>query len=140
MNRAIAALRRYGYRLTPQRRAVLEVIVDAEQHLTPADIHRRVQNEHSGVGLVTVYRTIEVLARLGLICEVRMEDGGRSYLLTRPLGDHHHLICSHCGRVVDFTGSELDDLERRLSQETGFKINDHLLQFTGYCPFCQGAC
>ena len=137
MKRVIAALRHRGYRLTPQRRAVLEVIAGTDEHLTPADIFQRVRGEHRGIGLVTVYRTLDILSELGLICELRTEDGGRSYLLTRPSEHHHHLICSNCGKVVDFTGCQLGELERRLSQETGFQIDRHLLEFTGCCPGCQ---
>ena len=139
MKRAIAALRHRGYRLTPQRRAVLEVIAGTDEHLTPADIYHRVRGGHPGIGLVTVYRTLDVFSELGLICELRTEDGGRSYLLTRPSEHHHHLICSNCGKVVNFTGCRLGELERRLSRETGFQIDGHLLEFTGCCPGCQQA-
>jgi len=139
LKRAIAALRHRGYRLTPQRRAVLEVIAGTDEHLTPGDIYHRVCGEHPGIGLVTVYRTLDIFSELGLICELRTEDGGRSYLLTRPSEHHHHLICSNCGKVVDFTGCQLGELERRLSRETGFQIDRHLLEFTGCCPGCRQA-
>ena len=138
MRRAITVLRRHGYRLTPQRRAVLETIAGTEEHLTPADIHGRARRDCAGVGLVTVYRTLDVLTRLGLVCEVRTEDGHRSYLLTRPLEHHHHLVCSSCGKVVDFTECDLSELEERLSQRTGFRIDGHVLEFSGHCPSCQG--
>lgn len=131
-------MRRHGYRLTPQRRAVLETIAGTEEHLTPADIHGRSRRDCPGVGLVTVYRTLEVLTGLGLVCEVRTEDGRRGYLLTRPLEHHHHLICSSCGKVVEFTECDLSELEERLSQRTGFRIDSHVLEFNGYCPSCQG--
>jgi len=137
LKRVIAALRHRGYRLTPQRRAVLEVIAGTDEHLTPADIYHRVRGRHRSIGLVTVYRTLDVLSELGLICELRTEDGGRSYLLTRPSEHHHHLVCSNCGKVVNFTGCQLGELERRLSHETGFQIDHHLLEFTGCCPDCQ---
>jgi Fur family ferric uptake transcriptional regulator len=139
MRKVIALLRQRGFKITSQRRAVLRVIVDCQEHLTPAEIYERVHKEYPGIGLVTVYRTLDVLTELGLICEVHAEDGRRSYLLTRPLEHHHHLICSDCGRVIDFTGCYLGQLEKRLSQETGFKIVSHLLEFTGCCPNCQKA-
>lgn len=139
MKKVMAALRQRGYRLTPQRRAILEVIADTDEHLTPAVIYERVRGVHRGIGLVTVYRTLDILSELGLICEFRTEDGGRSYLLTRPSEHHHHLICSNCGKVVNFTGCQLGELESRLARETGFQIDRHLLEFTGCCPVCQQA-
>lgn len=134
-----AILRQRGYKLTPQRRAVLRTIALHQSHLTPAEIYERVRQEHPGIGYVTVYRTLEMLARLGLICEVHTGGSSRSYLLRRPSGHHHHLICSGCGAVADFTGCELGELEQRLSQETGFEVESHLLELFGRCQSCQKA-
>jgi Fur family transcriptional regulator, ferric uptake regulator len=130
-------LRENGYRLTPQRRAVLQVIFASNGHLTPAEIHQRVSAEYPGTGLVTVYRALEILGRLGLICEVHSGGNCRSYLVRKPQEHHHHLICSGCGRVVDFAGCDLGRLESRLSRETGFAVEGHLLEFLGLCPACQ---
>ncbi|MDY6911610.1 MAG: Fur family transcriptional regulator [Chloroflexota bacterium] len=129
-------LSRNGYKLTAQRRAVLDVIVDSQEHLTPAAVHERVWRDHPGIGLVTVYRTLEMLSEIGLICRVHRGGKSRSYTLA-PLGHHHHLICSQCGAVADFTDCDLGKLEQRLAQETGFEIEGHLLQFTGRCQDCQ---
>lgn len=136
-NKIAAALREEGYKLTPQRRAIIAMIISSHEHLTPADIYEKVHREYPAIGLVTVYRTIEVLARLGLLCEVHVGGSCRSYLIRRPPEHHHHLVCSGCGKVIDFTNCELDALEERLSQETGFKIHSHLLEFLGWCNGCQ---
>ena len=132
-------LRKGGYRLTPQRRVVLDVITDSQGHLTPARIYDKVRERYPAIGLVTVYRTLEILMGLGLICEVHAGGNCRSYLLTRPREHHHHLICSECGRVVDFIGCDLNGLERKLSRETGFEIENHLLEFLGCCQSCRKA-
>ena len=132
-----AMLRQRGYKLTPQRQAVLNVIALSHDHLTPASLYERVHQEHPGIGLVTIYRTLAILAELGLICEMHAGGNCRSYLLRRPSGHHHHLICSQCGEVVDFTDCDLGELEKRLSAETGFDIEGHLLEFSGLCPSCQ---
>ncbi|OGN97928.1 MAG: hypothetical protein A2Y89_06260 [Chloroflexi bacterium RBG_13_51_18] len=129
-------LRKNGFKITPQRRAVIDAIAGSHEHLTPAAIYNRVRREHPSIGLVTVYRTIEVLAGLGLICETHAGGSCRSYLMRRPSEHHHHLICSDCGKVVDFTNCDLDDLESRLVKETRFKINGHLLEFLGQCLEC----
>ena len=137
----IIALRRRGHKLTPQRRVVIHALTSSPDHLTPAAIFERVSQEHPGIGLVTVYRTLKLLAELGLICELHTGDNCPSYTAGTPQ-HHHHLICSGCGTVVDFTGANiiehsLSTLEARLSHESGFRIDDHLLEFTGLCRVCQ---
>jgi len=135
--RVATILRQRGYKLTPQRRAVLNVIAGSQDHLTPAEIYQDVQELYPTIGLVTVYRTLDILAGLGLICEVHAAGSCRSYLLRRPSEHHHHLICSDCSSVVDFTDCDLTGIEKRLTEETGFDIKDHLLEFAGHCPKCQ---
>ena len=134
--RIASILRQRGYKLTSQRKAVLSVIAYSHDHLTPAAIYARVRQKHPGIGLVTVYRTLELLSRLGLICEVHAGDNGRSYLLRRPVGHHHHLICSSCSKVVDFTDCDLAQMMERVSRKTGFEIDSHLVEFVGRCQDC----
>ena len=134
--KVVATLRQYGYKLTPQRRVLIQTIAASRDRLTPAALYEKVHQDHPNIGLVTIYRTLEVLAELGLICELHAGGSCRSYTVSAP-GHHHHLICSNCGVVVDFTGSDLGELEQRLSLETGFDIEDHLLEFIGLCQDCQ---
>jgi Fur family ferric uptake transcriptional regulator len=130
-------LRQNGYKVTPQRRTILSAITNIHEHLTPAAIYNRVCQERPGIGLVTIYRTLEMLTSLGLICEVHVGGNCRSYLMRRPSEHHHHLICSDCGTVIDFTDCDLGELEQRLSKEKRFKINGHLLEFIGQCQNCR---
>ena len=132
----VAVLRQHGYKLTPQRRAVIYVIASTQDHLTPATIYKRVRQDHPSIGLVTIYRTLEILAKLELICELRTGGVSRSYTTSTP-EHHHHLICSNCGIVIDFTGHDLGELERSLSKGSGFRIDGHLLEFFGLCQACQ---
>jgi Fur family ferric uptake transcriptional regulator len=78
-----------------------------------------------------------MLTELGLICEVHSGDNGRRYIIRRQAVHHHHLICSGCGSVVDFTDCDLSELGKRLSHETGFEMEGHLLEFYGRCQRCQ---
>ena len=132
----VAVLRRHGYKLTPQRRAVIWTIASSQDHLTPAEIYERVHQDYPNIGLVTIYRTLDMLAKLELICELHTGDSCHSYTISAP-EHHHHLICSNCGKVVDFTGYNLSELEQRLSLETGFEIEGHLLEFVGLCQACR---
>jgi Fur family ferric uptake transcriptional regulator len=136
-----ATLKRHGYKLTPQRRAVIHALTSSPDHLTPAAVFEKVIKNHPGIGLVTIYRTLRLLAELNLICEIHAGDNCPSYTASTPQ-HHHHLICSGCGKVVDFAGANtiepsLSALEARLSHESGFRIDDHLLEFTGLCRVCQ---
>ena len=129
-------LRQRGYKITPQRRTILGAITSSHEHLTPAEIHEKVCHKHPGIGLVTIYRTLEILAELGLICEIHGVGNYRSYLMRRPAEHHHHLVCSDCGTVIDFTDCDLTELEERLAKETSFRISGHILEFVGQCRNC----
>ena len=114
-----AALKQSGYKITRQRLAVLRAIALSNDLLTPSALHERVRKEQPDIGLVTIYRTLDILAGLGLICKIHTEANSRSYI--SGVSEHHgHLICSSCGKVVDFKDHKLDELEKRLSIETGF--------------------
>lgn len=134
--RVDGVLKEGGYKLTPQRQAIVAEIATCHECLTPAEIYEKVHQTHPHIGLVTVYRTLEILVGLGLICEVHSGEN-RGYLLRRPAGHHHHLVCSGCGRVVDFTDCGVSELGEKLSRETGFEINSHILEFSGRCRECQ---
>ena len=129
-------LRQHGYKLTPQRRAVIKTLASCQGHLTPAAIYKKAHQDHPNIGLVTIYRTLEILTKLRLICELHAGGSCRSYTLSAPV-HHHHLICSNCGTVIDFSGYRLGKLKQKLSSETGFEIEDHLLEFIGLCQDCQ---
>lgn len=131
-----ATLRRHGYKLTPQRRAVIRAIASSQDHLTPATIYEKVHQDHPNIGLVTIYRTLEILTELELVCELHAGGICHSYTTSTP-EHHHHLICSNCGMVTDFTGHNLNELEQSLSKESGFRIDSHLLEFFGLCQACQ---
>ncbi len=132
-----STLRRGGYKLTPQRRMVIKSIIHTHEHLTPAEIYEKVCREDPRIGLVTIYRTLEVLAELNLICEMHTGGNCRSYLMRRPVEHHHHLVCSDCGTVIDFTDCDLGELERRLAEENSFEISGHILEFVGQCRKCR---
>jgi Fur family transcriptional regulator, ferric uptake regulator len=136
-NRIAGLLREQGYRLTPQRHAVLKALAASHECLTPAAILEKAREFSPEIGRVTVYRTLDILSTHGLVCRVHAPDGCRAYTMTRPSGHHHHLVCSECGATVDFSECDLRDLEERLARETGFELTGHLLEFYGMCPKCR---
>lgn len=135
-NKIAGILRENGHKLTPQRHLVLKVMASSHDHLTPEDIYKKSRLADPYIGRVTVYRTLDMLSKLGLVCRFHGDDGCRSYMIRRPLEHHHHLVCSSCGQVIDFTNCNLVEMEEELTQESGFNIKGHLLEFYGICRSC----
>jgi Fur family ferric uptake transcriptional regulator len=136
-NKIAAVLKKNGYKLTPQRRAILTAIALSNEYLTPVALFTKVGKSHPGIGLVTIYRTLDILVSLRLVCVVHTADNSPGYVMRRPSEHHHHLVCSKCGSVVDFVDCDLRELETNLTARTGFKIDSHLLEFSGCCRDCR---
>ncbi|MBI2851264.1 MAG: transcriptional repressor [Chloroflexi bacterium] len=131
----IRRLRRSGYKVTPQRVSIIKTLLGSREALTPAALFQKVRLVDPTVGEVTVYRTLNILSELGLVCVVSTAENVNGYIV-RPGGHHDHLICSECGKVVDFRNCNVSELEKRLASETGFVIKEHRLDLYGLCPQC----
>lgn len=129
-------LRSAGYKVTPPRCAVLQVIEEEGEHLNPAEIYVQARAIHPKLGRATVYRTLELLTELGMVRPIYLAESGPNYI--RAEGGHHHMVCSRCGKVVDFDECTAEEMGRELAQRYGFKIQSHLLEFYGLCAECQG--
>jgi Fur family ferric uptake transcriptional regulator len=130
-------LNRNGLRLTRQRRVVMSILESATIPLSPQTIHQLSLDAQEEIGLVSVYRTLELLTNMALVRRVHGHDDCQGYVVASP-GHHHHLVCRTCGKAVEFSGMEdLSPLLARIEQDTGFIIDEHLLQFYGLCPKCQ---
>ena len=130
-------LHQKGLRMTSQRKLVMSVLKQSATPLSAQSIHQRVLDQNKEIGLASVYRTLTLLTDLGLIRRVHDHEDCQGYVLASP-GHHHHLVCRLCGRAVEFSGA--DDLSKFISfieENTGFTIEEHLLQFYGVCPECQ---
>ncbi len=125
-----------GHKVTPQRLTIIKVVTGSTEHLTPAEIYKKVHRIDPEIGEVTVYRTLNILEAMGLVCLLHTGDNTHSYV-AGPTEHHGHIICSGCGKVVNFFNCNLDSLEKRLSSETGFTIDNHHLDFYGHCRECR---
>ena len=132
----IDRLRGAGYKITPPRMAVLQVIEQEGEHLNPAEILTRAQAIYPAIGRATVYRTLEMLTAIGVIRPIYVGEHGPTYIHTE--GGHHHLVCSVCGVVIDFEQCMADQMTQELSDRFGFQIKSHLLEFYGLCADCRG--
>jgi len=130
------ALNTRGYKLTAPRRAVLDVVAAMQESLSPADIYRRARRRYPRLGLVTVYRTLEILVEAGALRRVHLDDGCHCYAPTQA-AHGHHLICSSCNQVVEFAECDLDGLLKSVARKTGFRVERHWLEVFGLCPNCR---
>jgi Fur family ferric uptake transcriptional regulator len=131
-----ARLQAHGYRLTEPRRVIVAALRDAGRYCTAAQLHERIQGR--SVGLASVYRTLELLASLGL-AERRAETGGEASFLYCSPRHHHHVICTGCGTVreIDAAFCPGEAVTQAVEQATDFRIARHTLDFHGLCANCQ---
>ena len=131
-----------NYKMTPQRKEILQVFVDYSDshHLSAEEVYEILREKDFDFGLATVYRNVELLNELGILAKVDFGDGRARYELstTDPqVHDHHHLICLNCKKVIEFEEDLLDELEEFISEKSRFQIINHEVKFFGYCSECK---
>lgn len=137
--------REAGFRLTLPRQAILNTLTQNPKHLSAEEIFLLVHKSYPGIGLATVYRTLDLLNQMRLVFKFDFGDGKSRYELADETikTHHHHLICTQCGRIIDYSdlaekeGKFIKELETELSKKYKFKINSHQLHFYGLCEKCQ---
>jgi Fur family ferric uptake transcriptional regulator len=130
-------IQKAGLRRTAQRDLILEVFLRTEEHLTSEDLYWLVQKEDSTVGHTTVYRTLKLLTEAGLAREVRFGDNKTYYEHHFEHQHHDHMICTECGKVIEFFSAEIEDLQDQMADNFGFKPTHHSLRMWGVCTECQ---
>lgn len=128
-------LHQHGFRMTPQRMAILHTLRHAGGHLSPTQVFERARREQPGLTETTVYRTLEFLADKGFALAAHVGGGRLVYELTEH--DHHHLICRACGHEVEVKYDALAPLYKQLMSSTGYKLDSIHVTLFGLCPKCQ---
>lgn len=128
-------LRARGYRMTPQRLAILHALRHTGTHLSPREVYKLAKRELPRLTEPTVYRTLEFLAANGLARSSYTGNGHATYEITG--NDHHHIVCRFCGSEVAVEHTLLETLYRNLESTTGFLRIDSHMTFFGVCPGCQ---
>ena len=128
-------LRSRGLRWTPQRRTVIDVLVDADGHVTAADLIERCRARDATTIPSTVYRTLDVLEELGLVRHGHGADGREEYHV-RPSGDHGHLHCGTCGANWEIGASQADAVAEVLRAHDGFEVDIGHVTLVGVCADC----
>jgi len=133
-----------GSRWTASREAILNLLSKTSKHLSAKEIYQALFRIYPGIGLTTVYRTLDLLENMGFLKKIPLGSGENKYeLISNADETHHHLICTECGKIIDYTDlvkeeSELiKKTEQRLKNRHDFKITDHKFEFYGICKKCQ---
>ncbi len=128
-------LRARGFRMTPQRRAILKILHASGEHLSPSEVYTRARQTMPGLTEATVYRTLEFLAENDMVLPSLTGSGHLAYEISGH--DHHHLICRACGKEAAVEHAWLHELYEQLETETGFRLTTSHLTFFGLCPECK---
>ena len=131
-------LREHGLPVTAPRLAVAEVVLAADRHLSVEEIGRALAERGAGVGTATVYRTLELLVRSGLVVERDFGEGFRRYEPARGTPQHEHLLCTSCGAVEEFRDERLERMTTLIAEGHRFARQRHRLVIYGVCARCQG--
>ena len=130
-------IQKAGLRRTTQRDLILEIFLRTEEHLSSEDLYWLVQKQDPSVGHTTVYRTLKLLTEAGLAREVRFGDGKTYYEHHYNHEHHDHMICTECGKVIEFYSPELEAMQDQMAAKYKFKPTHHSLRILGACEECQ---
>jgi Fur family ferric uptake transcriptional regulator len=131
----VVTFKKKGFRLTPQRKLIMDIIHDNEAHLTTDTIITHVQDRMPGVHKSTIYRTLELLEKAGCVYKSALGD---KFIYHHPEeGHHHHLVCRKCGKTIDCDEDFFTPVERSIGNKYGFHIDFKHVVLSGLCPECQ---
>ncbi|MDX6614096.1 MAG: Fur family transcriptional regulator, ferric uptake regulator [Blastocatellia bacterium] len=130
-------IQKQGLKRTSQRDLILDVFLRTEKHLSSEDLYRLVREQDTNIGQTTVYRTLKLLSEAGLAREVRFGDGITHYEHNYKHEHHDHMICSQCGKIIEFYSAELEALQDAMAAKHKFEVTQHLLRIIGVCADCR---
>ena len=133
----LAYLRDHNLPVTAQRQAIAEVVLCSDRHVSADDIERELWARGAAVGTATIYRTLDVMVRSGLVVERDFGEGFRRFEPARDEPNHEHLICTVCGRVVEFREERLERMTMLIAEQHDFVRSRHKLVIEGVCGACR---
>ena len=139
-----AELHDRGWRLTPQRETILHVFQELPrgEHLSAEDLYHKLesQGERKGISLSTIYRTLKLMARMGILRELELGEGHKHYEINQPYPHHHHhLICVRCNKTIEFKNDSILKIGTKTAQKEAYHLLDCQLTIHAVCPTCQRA-
>ena len=134
--KSLSMLRKKGYKITPQRRAVLTALDTCGQFPTAQDILEAVRKMQPDVSLDTIYRNLTLLTELGIVHEV-YRSAGNVYEIVEQGHHHHHLVCTECGRTECIDICPMNEIYEKEAEKHGFLVTGHVFEFYGLCWSCR---
>ena len=132
----LALLRAKGYKLTPQRQAVLQAFSECSDFPTAQQIFTIVRKTHPSVSFDTIYRNLALLAKIGIVHEIH-RTAGNVYEIIQPGHHHHHIVCTECGKTECIDICPMQDSYAKEAEKKGFLITNHIFEFYGLCQNCR---
>ncbi|ACU35213.1 MULTISPECIES: Fur family transcriptional regulator [Actinosynnema] len=127
-----------GLRSTKQRTAVSKLLDQLDEFRSAQELHEELRKRGEGIGLTTVYRTLQSLAEAGEV-DVLRTDSGEAIYRRCSAHHHHHLVCRHCGHTVEVEGPAVEKWADRVAEENGFSAISHTVEIFGTCADCTAA-
>jgi Fur family ferric uptake transcriptional regulator len=135
-----AELNNRGWRMTPQRETILQAFQDLPQgkHLSAEDLHEFLEGQGEVISLATIYRTLKLMARMGILRELELAEGHKHYEINQPSPHHHHhLICVRCNQTIEFRNDTILKAGIKIAEKNGYHLLDCQLMIHAICPTCQ---
>jgi Fur family ferric uptake transcriptional regulator len=129
-------LRSQNLRLTDQRQLIANAFLKHKGHISSEELYRKVQKTASNIGYTTVYRTLKLLNEAGLATSKNFGDGYARFESAAQQEHHDHLICTGCGKIVEFVNDQIERLQEDIAKRHGFRVTDHTLDIYGLCRDC----
>ena len=130
-------LRDNGLKYTKQREVLLQTLYNNNEHFTPEQLYLYIKERHPGsnVGIATVYRSLNLLEESGMVTSISFGAQGKKFeLANKP--HHDHIICRHCGVIVEFEDQVIEKRQLTIAKDNGFKLTGHIMQLYGVCSEC----
>jgi len=128
---------RHNLKSTNQRRVVLDVFLKTEDHISAEDLYKMVSEHDPKIGLATVYRTLALFTQSGLATELDFGDGQKRYEHKYMHSHHDHMICTECGKIIEFNHPMIEKLQEEIVAKHDFKMTSHKLDLFGICGQCK---
>lgn len=128
-----------GLKYTPERQAILNCIFETEKHFEAEELFMDLRQRDKRVSKATIYRTLALLVKGGLLREVIFGEKHAHYEHVHDHEHHDHLVCSECGKIIEFTEEKIERLQDEVCRRHKFKALTHRLQITGLCSDCTNA-
>jgi Fur family ferric uptake transcriptional regulator len=132
----IERLAEEGHRLTTPRQAIIKLVAPRHDHFSAQEVWDEVRSQYRGIGRATVFRTLDLLAELGVLNRIHTGDGCHRYTVCETR-HHHHLMCVECGTVTPLEAAGIEQQIRRMAGDAGFDLLTHHLELIGRCARCR---